>query len=227
LILLVVEVLSPCLPVLLSIDDAHVGLSVSSVNGSLATLDSLSVLWNGSGGRRVLEFLSLVWLGLQLQSGSVWGSGLSLEGSGISLVVKVLSPVLPILLSVGHGHVGSSVSSVDSGLASHDSSDDTYSWGRLLELLTLVRFGRELDGGSVRGSGLSLEGSGVFLVVEVLSPSLPVLLTVGHTHISLSVSSVNSGLASLDSDSILGDSNSGWRVLEFFTLVWLGLELNP
>jgi len=58
LVFLVIEVLSPGLVLLLTVNDSHVGLSVSSVNGSLATLDSSSVLWDGSGGRRVFELLA-------------------------------------------------------------------------------------------------------------------------------------------------------------------------
>ena len=102
---------------LLSINNSHVGLSISSVNSGLSTFDSLSVLWDGSGGRRVLELLALIGFGLKLDGRSVRRSSLSSNGSGILLVIEVLSPCLPVLLTVSDGHVFLSVSSVNSGLS--------------------------------------------------------------------------------------------------------------
>lgn len=144
-IFLVVEVLSPCLPVLFSISDTHVSLSVSSVNSGLASLDTLGVFWNNNCGWGVLEFFSGVWGSFHLNGRHVWRSSLSLEGGSISLVVKVLSPVLPILLSISDTHVRLSISSVDSGLGSHDSLRDTNSGRGLFELLSSVWSGLSLD----------------------------------------------------------------------------------
>ena len=100
-----------------------------------------------------------------------------------------------LLLTVDDAHVSSSVSSVDSGLASHICSRSSNSWGRLLELLSLVGFSLKLDSRSVRRSSLSLKSGTILLVVKVLSPCLPVLLTIDNAHVGLSISSVNSGLS--------------------------------
>jgi hypothetical protein len=196
LILLVVKVLSPVLPLLLTIGDTHISLTVSSVDSSLPGFDTNTVLWDSGGRRRVLELLTLVWGSLGLQkSRSVWWSSLSLEGSSISLVVKVLSPGLMLLLTVNDAHISLSISSVDSSLASHACVRGSNSGWRLLELLSLVWSGLNLDSRSVRRSGLSFKSGGILLVVQVLSPSLPILLTVDNTHIRLAVSSVYGGLS--------------------------------
>jgi hypothetical protein len=181
---------------LLTIGDTHISLTVSSVDSSLPGFDTNTVFWDSEGRRRVLELLTLVWGSLGLQkSRSVWWSSLSLKGSSISLVVKVLSPGLMLLLTVNDAHISLSISSVDSSLASHACVRGSNSGWRLLELLSLVWSGLNLDSRSVRRSGLSFKSGGILLVVQVLSPSLPILLTVDDTHIRLAVSSVYGGLS--------------------------------
>ena len=77
----------------------------------------------------------------------------------------------------------------------------------------------KLNPRSVGRSGVSSHSGSIFLVVEVLGPCLPLFLSVHDSHISLSISSVNGSLGSLNSNTVLGNGGSGWGVLEFFTFV--------
>jgi len=135
------------------------------------------------------------------------------------LIIEVLCPCLPLFLANKSScsyHIWLTISSVNSGLWSHHTSDNCDCWRRILEFFTVV-LGISLNPGSVWWSGLCSDSSSILLVVKVLCPSLPLLFSINLAHVSGTISSTDG--SSWSHCLVIYNGDSRWRVLEFFSIV--------